>query len=101
MQIEVNIYTVSTVNNAPIETLLQGEVTGYMERIVQQRSTNIENKERSVNSVEYLFIPDISVLSIAIGQIMRNTTTNTEAYLIVDFENFEDHNEIYCRPVVV
>jgi len=98
-QITVDIYTITTVDNTAVETLLHSAVSGVIERNKDVISFIVvkESAERSAKTKEYLFTPDILLSDAASGQYLRST--DDETFLIVDVEDFESHNEILCREV--
>jgi len=91
MRITVNIYTVSTIDNAPVETSLFEDVSGYIE--VDKRVFK-ENRNSMDILALYCFIPDKLYDGILRGYIMKLGSTT---YKIVDVLNHDTHNEIYCR----
>ena len=91
MRIKVDIYSISTVDNLPVETIIERGVTGEIEVDTKSFKTN-------KNSIDvytlYCFIPDKLYDNIYRGHVMR---FGEILYTIQFVENQESHNEIYCR----
>ena len=90
-RITVDVYSISTVNNAPQETMLNRGVCGFIE--VDTKS--FKNNRNSIDVYTlYCFIPDKLYENICRGHVMRFGET---LYTIQYVESYHDHNEIYCR----
>jgi len=91
-RLSVDVYTISTVDNAPVETVLCEGVAGHIE---VDRSAIREDKNSTDLLTVYLFIPDKLYSGFARGQIMKVGTVAT--YTMLEVRDYETHNEIFCR----
>lgn len=94
-RLSVIIYSVSTVDNAPVETALFSgeEVPGFLEMAKQ---TIKEEQTNADKATELLFVPDKMYTGIIRGLIMKD---GTDSYTIVAVDDFDDHHEITCRLI--
>lgn len=91
-RLSVDVYSISTVDNAPVETVLHEGVAGCIE---VDKSVIREDKNSPDLLTVYLFVPDKLYSDFARGQIMKVGTVAT--YSILEVRDYETHNEIFCR----
>jgi len=95
-RLSVIVYSVSTVDNAPVETALfsGAEVPGFLE--VARWSIFKEDQTNQDKMTELLFIPDKMYTGLARGLTMKDGSTS---YTVLAVDDFDDHHEITCRQI--